>query len=175
MKKIAIILSLAIALILVFASCEKSEDVRGNQIGDKAYGMELSVIDENGLNGEKVDPSNQGKITIINFWGVWCPYCIYEMPDLDKIASDYSEQVTVVAVHTNSRKDEAPGFISNGYADSNIIFTLDTELDEYYGLFTDTGYYPYTVILDQEGKIISIKVGATNYAGFYEEIKDYLK
>ena len=43
-----------------------------------------------------------GKITILNFWGVWCPYCLYEMPALDEIANDFSDKVTVIAVHSSS-------------------------------------------------------------------------
>ena len=174
MKRFLLII-LTLSMLLSLVACNKGEDIRGNSIGDRCYGMELSVIDENGETGEKINPGELGRVTIINFWGVWCPYCLYEMPDLDRIASEFENEVTVVAIHTFSRKSEAPGFIASGYKDSDIIFAQDTDNDDYYGKMTNTGYYPYTVILDKEGKIIDIKIGATDYAGFYNAIKDLIK
>lgn len=158
MKKIiAICLALIIGLSLL--SCNEGIDT------------EISIIDENGETGEKINPTQTGKITIINFWGVWCPYCLYEMPELDKIATNYQGIVDVIAVHTFTYKDKAPEFIEENFKDSKIIFASDNGGDELYSKMGGTTSYPYTVVLDKNGRVITSFFGANNYDYFESTFK----
>ena len=165
----------------------------GTALGNTAPGLDLVVFDENGtlpfdnqatnpwasttFDGNEVltfNPSkNNGKITIINFWGTWCPGCVAELPYFDRIASEYKDKVTVVAIHTDYRyKETASEYVLNNYPDSKIIFAKDEaindEIDKY---FTDLGgknnMYPFTVILDENGVIIASLPRSVTY----EELK----
>ncbi|MBQ7906537.1 MAG: TlpA family protein disulfide reductase [Clostridia bacterium] len=157
---------ISILLVLTFIFCLGSCD-SGNE--------GLVIVDEAGESTQRVNPKALGTVTIVNFWGVWCPYCIYEMPYLNKIASDYKGQVSVVAVHTYSRKDEAPTFIMENYKNSEIIFAVDTEEEGYYAEMGGYMYYPYTVILNKDGEIVNTINGATNYDGFVKAFENYLE
>jgi ferredoxin len=110
----------------------------------------------------------RGKVVIINFWGTWCSNCIAELPDFDRIATDYSEEAVVVAVHTYHIADTAPGYITQNYPNSNIIFVEDTENDEMTEctnllLGGDAQTYPMTVVVDENGVILFTKTGTVNY------------
>ena len=170
--------ALSLCLILVsvlvpFISCAK---------GDPTLDFQASVFDEHGLTGKTVNPAKNGdKITVINFWGVWCPYCLIEMPDFDRIATEYKDNVRVIAIHTTSRFDEADEYVAEGYADSEIIFARDEAGDGLYAadLFYEglggTGSYPYTLIADQNGEIVFSRVGMTDYATLKAQIDSLLR
>ena len=172
---------------------EITEDM-GNEIGDKCYGMNLPVFDENGFSGESFNPAkNPGKITVINFWGEWCAGCKVELPYFDRVATDYKDYVTVVAVHTEDSFDKAPGYLTSpgldnealyegiiddlasfNYIDSDIIFVKDEGTatdDKYYSLLGGTGTYPITVVLNSEGEIIEKVMADLHYDELVEIIE----
>ncbi|GFZ33844.1 hypothetical protein CSC2_43700 [Clostridium zeae] len=38
------------------------------------------------LDGKEVSLSDlKGKNIFINFWATWCPYCVQEMPEIEKL------------------------------------------------------------------------------------------
>ncbi|MFL2753571.1 MAG: TlpA family protein disulfide reductase [Gammaproteobacteria bacterium] len=37
----------------------------------------------------------KGKLTLINYWADWCPPCIKEIPELNKLKNNFSSQVNV--------------------------------------------------------------------------------
>ena len=35
-------------------------------------------------------PDTTGKFILIDFWGTWCPWCIKEIPNLNKYAKEFT-------------------------------------------------------------------------------------
>lgn len=143
----------------------------GNEIGNRCPSMELEVFDENGKTDATIDPVETGKITVINFWGTWCPPCKQELPYFDRVATEYCDSVIIIAVHTDMYFEDAPSYIAANYSDSAIVFAKDKTVDsndpyaseEHYDTLGGAGYYPYTVILDENGVIAFIHTGAMSY------------
>ena len=56
------------------------------------------------LNGEQIDLYclKDKKIIVLNFWAAWCAPCIRELPSLSKLAENYSKEIFVLAVSTES-------------------------------------------------------------------------
>ena len=152
----------------------------GAEVGDLCYGYDLELIDGSGVTGETLDPTQTGKITIVNFWGTWCTPCVNELPYFDRIASEYADSVTVVAIHTSLSAETAPEYIETHYPDSSIHFAKDYPLDElglYGGYYTSLGgrdTYPYTVVLDENGIIVSIFVESLEYEDLKEVVEAQL-
>lgn len=151
----------------------------GNKVGNLCPSYSAEIFDGSGKTGATIDPSATGKITIINFWGTWCGPCKAELPYFDRIATEYKDSVTVVAVHTNVDFKAAPKYIASNYSDSNIIFAKDNPIDpndaysseEFYDLLGGASFYPYTVILDENGIIVFNFVGGMTY----EQIENVIK
>lgn len=148
-------------------STEREEDPAavGTEVGNKLPGALLQVFDENGFTGQSIDPSKQGRVTVINFWGTWCHFCLEELPHFSTLASEYSDSVTFIAIHTddyfNSETNGAVDYVKNNFADSKIIFAKDTHLseggyDDCYTIYGGSGSYPYTIIIDENG-IVTFK------------------
>ncbi|MDX1510739.1 MAG: TlpA disulfide reductase family protein [Nitriliruptorales bacterium] len=48
-----------------------------------------------------------GRAGVVNFWASWCEFCIAEMPDLEAVWTDVSDQVIFVGVDREDRLDLA--------------------------------------------------------------------
>ena len=121
-------------------------------------GMELALVTAEGIQSQTIDPTATGKLTLINFWGTWCGGCLEELPYFHQIAEEYSNVVQVIAIHTDALHTTAPDYIAQHYPDSQIIFAKDFPsqgLDAYYSLVGGLGGYPYTVVIDENGVVLS--------------------
>ena len=153
---------------------------RGNQIGDLCYNADLNIIAQNAdVYADTIDPTRTGKITIINFWGTWCTPCVKELPYFDQIATEYADSVTVIAVHTNMIWETAHAFIETYYPDSNMIFARDDTMEgstaeQYYTALGGRGTYPYTVILDENGIVVSVFLNTLEYEDLQKVVEHLL-
>jgi len=100
----------------------------------------------------------RGKIVVINFWGTWCPPCVYEMPALNTFAKDLKDDVVVLAIaESQDGKTDPFSMIRNvvSFYKKHKIDYLVPYADISSDLFTmyDSGSsLPQTIVLDAEGK-----------------------
>jgi peroxiredoxin len=69
----------------------------GDSSGDKgpAIGRRLETFRLQGLTGDARDVSLddlQGTVTLVNYWGTWCPPCIQEFPDIVELYDKFSDR-----------------------------------------------------------------------------------
>jgi len=150
---------------------------QGSNVGDLAYSADLQIITAQGVSAETIDPTKTGQLTIVNFWGTWCTPCVNELPDFDRIATDYAGKVTVIAVHTDMIHTTAPDFISKKHPNSQIIFAKDyveNNIEGYYTALGGTDAYPHTVILDKNGVILEKFPHALHYEELQAAIEPHL-
>ncbi|MBQ8546843.1 MAG: TlpA family protein disulfide reductase [Clostridia bacterium] len=151
----------------------------GTEVGQKCPSYSVLRFDKNGLSLKYINPTETGKVTVVNFWGTWCGYCINEMPYFDNAAEEYAGDVTFVAIHTDDYFSEtAVDYVKSNYPDSKIIFAKDKNttggLDDCYTALGGVGYYPYTLILDKNGIITYKATGAISESKLIEEIEKAL-
>ena len=96
----------------------------------------------------------RGKIVVINIWATRCPPCKAELPDFDRIASEYAEDVVIIAAHEDYTRYAAPSYVETNFPSSKIIFAYDTPYGDAYYAAGGDGYIPQTAILDRNGVII---------------------
>lgn len=140
--------------------------VEGNEVGKLCYGADLPIVTAQRETEETINPQTTGKVTVINFWGTWCGPCVSELPHLSALASNYSDTLTVIAVHSLEGYKKMPAYIGKNYADSDIIFSWETTgeyVGDYYLKLGGGQGYPYTVVLDANGVITATKLGMMSY------------
>ena len=67
-----------------------------------------------------------GQPLVINFWATWCPYCVDELPDFQKIVADYGDRVAFafvdVADGQRERADDARQWlVDNGFEVGDFV------------------------------------------------------
>lgn len=97
----------------------------------------------------------KGKITLVNFWFTGCQPCIQEMPALNKLVKKYGGSVNFIAF-TFNETSEVKSFLKDhdfNYMQlpgaQQLVKTLDISS------------YPTHMLLDKEGNIKKIEIGAT--------------
>jgi peroxiredoxin len=98
-------------------------------------------------------------VVVVNFWATWCPPCVEEMPDLQRVHDDYAGRgVTVIGLGIDSPsslrrfRDEhrltLPLFAA-GAAGSELARALGNGV----------GALPYTIVIDRKGRIVRARLG----------------
>lgn len=141
-----------------------SQAERGNTEGMLCFDTDLPIVTAAGDTGNVVVPTKTGKITIMNFWGTWCTPCVAELPYFDQIATEYPEDVTVIAIHSALARETAPEYIGKYYPDSAMLFSWDSgATGDYYAMLGGRGTYPYTLVLDENGIIVKVFFSSVTY------------
>lgn len=122
----------------------------GTKVGNRFADVTLET-----MSGESINTADlRGKIIILNLWASWCPPCKAELPDFDRIATEYKDQVVIVAADVDAGKGGAYSYVQQNFPESDIIFAYDTVYGTAYSLAGGNGYVPYTAIMDQNGVIV---------------------
>ena len=132
----------------------------GTNVGNRFMDV---VLD--GLDGDKVTTSDyRGKYIVFNIWGTWCGPCKSELPHFSQFASDYADEVVVIAAHSYYYSEYAKDYVDQNFPDSKIIFAYDSVNGIGFTSAGGTKYYPRTVIIDPNGVIIYGQDGAMSYS-----------
>ena len=147
---------------------------RGNEVGKLCVSTELELY--TGEDVFAVD-NNRGKVTVINFWGTWCGPCIAELPHFEAVAQEYTDSVTVVAVHSNYKAPTAAEWIAKNYPRTAILFAQDPDdgaNGEYYTALGGTGDFPMTFIVDARGVLTFVCRGSITHEELVAAVEEAL-
>jgi len=144
----------------------------GSANTEGASGREAYDFTANDINGSPIKLSDyRGKVIVLNFFATWCPPCRMEMPDFNEIASDFRNDVKIIAIDVGREsRARVKGFIEQyGLAFSVIID--DGRLASLYGPIRAI---PVTVIIDRDFRIAKRYLGARSRAVFAADIRPLL-
>jgi tetratricopeptide (TPR) repeat protein len=99
--------------------------------------------------------SLKGKIVVINFWGIWCGWCVIEMPDFQKLHEKYKDDpdVAILTINNDANPDDVPPWLQkNGYNFAVLI-------DDGYVNKANVRSFPTTWFLDPHGRKAFVKAG----------------
>jgi peroxiredoxin len=121
------------------------------EVGDRAPDFGPPTID-----GQTVELSElRGQPVLVNFWATWCGPCIAEMPYLQASFEEKGAEVKFIAINLG----EDVGKVRQFAQDRGLSFTIalgTEEIREAYNI----RYIPTTFIIDEQGVIRHIKIGA---------------
>jgi DsbE subfamily thiol:disulfide oxidoreductase len=105
--------------------------------------------------GELSLPAAEGQPQVVNLWASWCPPCVAEMPDLERVHLDVAEQVRFLGINTQDELDEAEALVAR------TGVTYDIGLDPDGALFGDLEVVsmPSTFLVDGDGVIVHRHAG----------------
>lgn len=136
----------------------------GVRQGDPAPDLVLTA-----LNGETVSLSQfRGQPVLINFWAVWCTFCRFEMPDIQKAYDEYQDEgLVVLGINVGEDEQTVASFVRELDITFPVLFDRDGRVWHSWRMRG----LPTTVFVDSEGVVRIIHVGMIEY----QDIVDYVE
>jgi cytochrome c biogenesis protein CcmG, thiol:disulfide interchange protein DsbE len=112
----------------------------------------------------------EGEPLVVNFWASWCPPCVAEMPDFERVHRDVREGVRFVGVNTQDAREDA-----DRLAEQTGV-TYDLALDPDGDLFRDFEVVamPSTFFVDAQGAVVHRHAGLLTEQQLRELIDEHL-
>jgi len=136
---------------------QPSASENGEIISDTDFNWKLVDINNNEVDLNEA----KGKVIFINLWATWCPPCVGEMPEIQKLYNNYknndnimfymitSDPVSKMKKFVTNRKYDFPVFHAKG--ETPVPFKVRS--------------IPTTFVLSKSGKIVIRETGAANWGG----------
>lgn len=105
----------------------------------------------------------RGQTVLMNFWATWCPPCIDEMPQLNRLQKELGDEgLAVVAVSQDRGGEATVSRFLRSRALSHIIPYTDPDRDagDAYGV----SGIPTTFLINPSGLLVGHVVGALDWA-----------
>lgn len=139
-------------------------------LGDQADGdvFYFSTTDLDGNAVDSADLFSQSALTMVNFWGTYCPPCIAEMPELAELAEEMTdENVAVVGVVVDvdeTAVDEAWDILLAANAGYLNLLPASEMFQQ-----VDVMYIPTTILVDPAGHIVGDPIIGANEKDTYAQ------
>lgn len=145
---IAILLSIALAPIALRAD----EDPQ-SLVGKDATQVTLPL-----LGGGELDlAKHKGKdYVVLDFWASWCPWCRKSTEHFVKVAEQYKDKnVAFYIVAVRDKEAAIKKYMTENKIEAKIALDPERKMADPY--LVDG--IPHTVVIDKDGKIVSVAVG----------------
>ncbi|MEW6381875.1 MAG: TlpA disulfide reductase family protein [bacterium] len=90
------------------------------------------------------------KIVLINFWATWCPYCVAEIPHLNKIEKSLAEQVKFLSVDIGEKPEKVQNFARQKGVVFDVLLDQKGEVARRYRVKGT----PTNIVIDKKGNIV---------------------
>ncbi len=184
-----LMITLLLSTIVYYNFIDKppADELKIYEVGDTVMDVDIPVYNGTDYKNESFNPSkNTGKVTVLNFWYTECGGCVKELPAFSKVATEYKDSASIVAITHSGFIDASLPWLKSErdgegrvYAETDIIWGSDSPIDESSAATADIlytqlggkGAYPITVILDRSGKIVTMITAELEY----EDLKGWIE
>ena len=153
MFKLIKITAVLLALVVLLTGCLAVSCSSGTKVGEAAPDFQLQSLD-----GRTVSLSDfRGQPILLNFWATWCGPCVVEMPYLQEIHEEWTDEgLALLAVNVGETSARVNSFMQ--FYNLSLQVLLDTRkyvFDRYriIGL-------PTTFFIDKDGIIQGKVIGS---------------
>ena len=183
---------------LLFAGCGQTGNTTGNTSSTTA-GQETATTEQTDSTAQTASDSTastndiftnmdttdssifaKNKVTLVNVWNVGCTPCVNEIPDLDKINSEYKDKgAAVYGLYGDlgmGISDDEMAQIKDIMSNANASYTqlrMDGTLATNESLLNIMAY-PTTYVVGSDGTILDTIEGSKDYEGWKALIDSYL-
>ncbi len=136
---------------------QPSLKVDGDILSDKDLNWKLQNKE-----GENIDLiKSKGKVIFINLWATWCPPCVGEMPEIQKLYDHFKDNKNIdFFLITNDNISKIKSFITK----REYTFPTFHSVGETPIPFRVRSI-PTTFLISKDGKIVLKETGAANWGG----------
>lgn len=137
---------------LLFGGSGDGVSVSGTAAGGRPV-PHVSLTDFDGARFDLAD--YRGKPVVLNFWASWCPFCVAEMPDFQRVHQELGDRVAFVGVNLRDNGSAAQALAGK----TGVTYRLAADPNgRVYSSFKGTGM-PTTVFIDAHGRLVDLVTG----------------
>jgi len=157
-KYLLLLIALLLCVVPTFAGAEGAE------------AFYFAPFEAEDLNGEETVTEavfENAVFTFINFWATWCPPCVAELPALAVLDEETDGDIQVIgvlmdAISPRGERDENAiaamrVLLDNAQAEFPVLYP---EGEAILGVMFGIQAVPTTLVVDQQGLVVDIHVGA---------------
>ena len=160
-RRLRIALVIVSALALALSGCSPGT-VPGPQVGNVAPDFQLPNLDYEPISLNEL----RGKPVVLNFWATWCPACIDEMPYLQEIHEEYSDEgLMLLAIDVGESPSQVEKFMQSNNLSLPVLLDTSGVVAQKYSILN----IPTTFFIDGDGVIQEKRIGAFINAAQIEE------
>ncbi|MFT5141194.1 MAG: cytochrome c biogenesis protein CcmG/thiol:disulfide interchange protein DsbE, partial [Rhodothermales bacterium] len=96
-----------------------------------------------------------GEPYLVNFWGSWCPTCVFEHPVITELAQ--SGQLKVVGINYRDEPEDAKQWLSrHGNPYHEILVDYEGKISINFGVYAA----PESFLISSDGEVVFKQIGA---------------
>lgn len=129
----------------------------GPMLSETAYRLQLAAP----KGKQKTLQDFKGKVLFINIWASWCPPCVAEMPTIETLYNNVSdnENIKFLLISLDEKQKKAIDFMKSKDFAIPYYFPMSTMPKVF-----RSPYIPSTYVISKEGKIIYKQEGIADYS-----------
>ncbi|OCA90691.1 alkyl hydroperoxide reductase [Bacillus sp. FJAT-27225] len=164
---VLLIALMAIAMVVSLGNNKEDPSTEASstflEAGSKASDFELKT-----LSGETMKLSDlEGKKVMLNFWATWCGPCKKEMPDMQKLSVEASDDLVILAVNIDPQLD-VQGFVDEYGITFPVLLDEKDKVNQMYQVIS----IPTTYFIDSKGIIQDKFIGTMPYDAMVQYTED---
>lgn len=133
----------------------------GGSSGNSQALPSFSVLDSSGA---KVSSDSViGKPTFIGFWATWCPNCVSEAPDIQKLYDTYGDRVNFMMIDCVDGQRETVDIAKQWIESKGYTYPVYFDTTNQASLALRVQYLPTIYLVDAQGNVTSMKIGSTSF------------
>ena len=142
-------------VLLVMVILTAPDSVTSKFMGQRITFRGVSLSTDSGIKDFDLE-AHRGKVVLINFWATYCPYCLEEMPQLQRIYTDLRHDDFVVIGVSSDARHILEGFLTKQSQPWDNIFGDDAgRLSKKF----DVNTIPRAFLINRAGVLVAVGNG----------------
>ena len=169
MKKLFSIILLVVLLTAAFCSTAYADSGVGIEPGQTMQDFTVELTDGSSVTLSELLKDHD--VVVLNFFASWCKPCAREFPEMEEFYEANSDRMVIVAL--SGEVNDTMELIAAYKESHGLSFPMGLKNEEL--SYLQTVNFPTTVIIDRNGKVGLVKVGAfVDKAEFEEKVNYFL-
>ncbi|MGH3442508.1 MAG: TlpA family protein disulfide reductase, partial [Nitriliruptorales bacterium] len=108
---------------------------------------------------------------VVNFWASWCPPCVAEMPDIERVHQDLGGEVAFLGINTQDTEEAADRLVGETGVTYPLVRDPDGQVASAFGVFG----MPSTFFVTADGQVAHQHTGSMTEEQLRALIDEHLR